>query len=954
MPDEVRLEKNPARRWPDLLAVGALILLVIAFFWRMAFTDRILPRGDMFTYFYPYWAYRNLILRTGHLPLWNPYLFMGAPFLANSQAGVLYPPNWLLIALDAPNAVKVAIITHVAWAAVGMYTFARRSLSFDVLPAFLSALVFSLGGYFTAQVEHVNQVQGLAWLPWLFWLWEESLRRRLWPVLLLGVAFSMQLLAGHSQTAFISGFGLGLWVVWFIVKNLIDARRSESSSPPDRHFAVFLPLPGRGRVGEGVEFSYLFPLIVILIAVLLAVALSAAQLLPTLELSWLSNRGGGLPIMNALAFSLNPAVAGRAFLPNYSAEPLFSEYIAYVGVIPLLLALVGAWGAFGSRLKAGSVILVGVGLFFALGAFNPVYWLLVRFVPGFDLFRAPARWLVLLIFGLSALAGFGLENLVDLRLDKIQSRRLIFLSAVLVVLLAGLSFFAPLADDVLGASRPALFEVAIWLVTTALFLLLFLVPVDDRKRVTLLAALAAVELFAASRGLPYNDLSAPTIWTDQRPAVSTLLAAQDDQSPPPRFLSLSDTAFDPGDKRELEAIYGPYLSDDALFDLLVAVKQQEILAPNLPMAWQVPSMDGFDGGILPTRDYTRWTSLFLTGESTAVDGRLREYLDAVPGQSWLRMANVGWVITDKTADLWIGGIYYDRQFPSALSAGDSVLGYPQHPFEATEINLIVSAGDLVADPTGELSLTLTKTGEVLTLPVSFADALSVEGDDQLALLAVAFDAPLELDHVELSVDQGDMTIKAATLVDHRGGAFMPLTLSQDGSIRYIYSAEVKMYELADTLPRAYLLCDVATVTDLDAALDHLSQSPEEVVVVSDLDLGGDAACLTDDPGEAAIVEYVPERVVLQVDPVDYDRVLILSDSWYPGWEASIDGQSVEVLRANAIFRAARVPAGGREVIFTYRCQPLITGALISGIFCLGTITALAVIAIKQKANQQAD
>ncbi|MBN1119825.1 MAG: YfhO family protein [Anaerolineae bacterium] len=930
MPDENRVKKNRvADHWPDLLAVGALILLVITFFWRMAFTDRILPRGDMFTYFYPYWAYRNVIMRTGQLPLWNPYLFMGAPFLANSQAGVLYPPNWLLIALDAPTAVKVAIITHVAWAALGMYTFARRSLSFDVLPALLSALVFALGGYFTAQVEHVNQVQGLAWLPWLFWLWEESLHRRPWAVILLGVAFSMQLLAGHSQTAFISGFGLGLWAVWFIVKMLINSRRGESEPP------------------QGSLLQHAFPLLIILIAVLIAVGLSAAQFLPTLELSRLSNRGGGLPVIEALAFSFNPAVVGRAFLPNYSAGPLFSEYIAYVGLIPLLLALVGASGSHGSRQKAGSVMLVVVGLFLALGAFNPVYWLLVRSVPGFDLFRAPARWLVLLTFGLAALVGFGLENLVDLRRDKPRSRRLVFLSIGLVVALAGLSFLAPLADDVLGASRPALFEVAIWLISAALFWFLVFVPVDDRKRVTLLSALAAVELFAASRSLSYNDLSAPTVWTDQRPAVSTLMAAQEGQSPPPRFLSLSDTAFDPGDKRELEAIYGPYLSDDALFDLLVAVKQQEILAPNLPMSWQVPSMDGFDGGILPTRDYTRWTSLFLTGESTAVDGRLREYLDAVPGQSWLRMANVGWVITDKTADLWIGGIYYDRQFPAALSSGDAVLGYPQHTFEATEISLVVEADDLSDDPVGELSLSLADGGEDLSLPISFAGASPVEGEDQLALLTVDFDAPLDLDHIQLSVDHGDVTVKAATLIDHRGGAFMPLTLSQDGSLRYIYSAEVKMYELSDTLPRATFLCDAVTVANLDAALDHLSLSPEEPVVVSDRDLAGDSACSPDDPGEATITEYASERIVVQVEPVDYDRVLILSDSWYPGWQAAVDGQPVEVLRANAIFRAVIVPAGGREVIFTYRCQPLITGTLISGLCWLGTIAGLAFFRLRR-------
>src|SRR5574341_512327 len=96
-PSTASIRQLIARIPPDAFAVGALFLLVVAFFWRMTFTNLILPRGDVFTYFYPYWEYRNAILRTGHIPLWNPYLFMGVPFLANSQAGVLYPPNWLLI-----------------------------------------------------------------------------------------------------------------------------------------------------------------------------------------------------------------------------------------------------------------------------------------------------------------------------------------------------------------------------------------------------------------------------------------------------------------------------------------------------------------------------------------------------------------------------------------------------------------------------------------------------------------------------------------------------------------------------------------------------------------------------------------------------------------------------------------------------------------------------------------
>jgi hypothetical protein len=54
---------------------------------------------------------------------------------------------------------------------------------------------------------------------------------------------------------------------------------------------------------------------------------------------------------------------------------------------------------------------VGLGLFLALGRWNPLYFLLYQVVPGFDLFRAPARWMMLYTLGAAVLAGGGLAAL---------------------------------------------------------------------------------------------------------------------------------------------------------------------------------------------------------------------------------------------------------------------------------------------------------------------------------------------------------------------------------------------------------------------------------------------------------------------------------------------------------------------------------------------------------------
>ena len=82
------------------LLVGALVL---AFFWKIVFTNLVLVGVDSFLYFYPYKDYVAQALGSGRFPLWNPHLFMGVPLFANMQTAILYPLHWPFLWLSAPN-----------------------------------------------------------------------------------------------------------------------------------------------------------------------------------------------------------------------------------------------------------------------------------------------------------------------------------------------------------------------------------------------------------------------------------------------------------------------------------------------------------------------------------------------------------------------------------------------------------------------------------------------------------------------------------------------------------------------------------------------------------------------------------------------------------------------------------------------------------------------------------
>jgi hypothetical protein len=133
--------KQPWLKRSAILPVLLLAAAVIIFFNKMALTNLILARGDTLLYFYPYWQAAADALQAGHVPLWNPDLFMGAPFIANSQVGFFYPLNWpFWLLLPTPYAISGSILLHLLIAAVGTYLAGRRHLALGRPAALLAAL----------------------------------------------------------------------------------------------------------------------------------------------------------------------------------------------------------------------------------------------------------------------------------------------------------------------------------------------------------------------------------------------------------------------------------------------------------------------------------------------------------------------------------------------------------------------------------------------------------------------------------------------------------------------------------------------------------------------------------------------------------------------------------------------------------------------------------------------
>ncbi len=154
--------------------------------------------------------------------------------------------------------------------------------------------------------------------------------------------------------------------------------------------------------------------------------------------------------------------------------------------------------------------------------------------------------------------------------------------------------------------------------------------------------------------------------------------------------------------------------------------------------------------------------------------------------------------------------------------------------------------------------------------------------------------------------------------------------------------DMKIVENMDVLPRVFIIGKTRIIKNEQKLIKHLQSDnfdPLAALLVEE-DVG------YADPyveGIANIVEYTPNRVRIKA-VLDKPGFLVLSDQYYPGWKAIVDGKEVSIHRAYYILRAVRLDSGEHEVVFVF--DPLLfkIGCLISVI----TIVSMLVFLVLRK------
>jgi hypothetical protein len=163
----------------------------------------------------------------------------------------------------------------------------------------------------------------------------------------------------------------------------------------------------------------------------------------------------------------------------------------------------------------------------------------------------------------------------------------------------------------------------------------------------------------------------------------------------------------------------------------------------------------------------------------------------------------------------------------------------------------------------------------------------------------------------------------------------------------VYSDDmVHIYENSQVLPRAYLAHQAEVLPNSSAALRRLGESdfnPWRTAVVEEpLELPPSDHNIS----AAAIRSYSPLQVVIDTDS-QQNTLLVLTDSYYPGWRAYVDGKETPILHANYLFRGVALPSGKHTVEFVYFADSFKIGLALSGITA-GLLITVLIVGLRRK------
>ena len=929
-----------------------LILLPLLFFYPAVIGKVVLMPGDGWTQNLGVRVLIGQMIAQGQVPFWNPLIFAGTPLLASVYPGALYPPNWLFALFSPLVAMNIVVITTYHIALIGSYFYGRK-VGMTRLGAILTGTGFTFGAFMICHLGHTSRIAAAAWLPWILLAVEHLYCRASWRWTALGASFiALQLFAGEPQMNAYTAMVVGAYGIFSLT------------------------------LREAKESRWRFILMALVMG-LCGILLSAVQLFPERELLQQGERAK-ITLDYFSQFSIPPrqilglifpyffgGAATRPYLVFYWGEWNVAETASYTGLLTLLLGLIAIVKPLRNRLiwfwlgTAIVAILLAFGSHLPFGLNNLLYQ-----VPVYNLFRAPGRHILEFTFALAVLAGFGVTNLT--RLSREEARRpyliaagilssVFFLTTVIYRFYGeGLKSSLPRPDYANSLANAEFLLPLVCLLSSFVVVWFYI-----RKRTLFGGGLLIVVLLfdLATFGQIFEWVVIPFHKYESRVT----------DQPTTTYLKKIDP--DLNSFRIASQTLRPFLDN---YDMLNY--------PNVSIGRGIQSVNGYDALRLQR-------TATLGGEMT-LDGIPQDWSVYNNNHQGFNLLNVKYLMRERLSlsEAWRGILIEGILFNSATI--DLKLTKGQHEeitpgsVVASELAIISSLGNSthITDGTPVVRVKIyAKNGTIIEREIqtgrdtsewaydradvttnakhrraTIAESWPLDGFQGHRFLARLKFARAEIERIEFDylLPEAEIMISRASLFDEQSSTSTQLDNINLPPARWKKLdsfGQVEIYENLKKMPRAWLVKKIVVQTSAEVQRiirsgtfsDGSPFDPAETVLMETEDFGGREISLPS-MGElsnpvANITNYSAHHIKLETDN-PADSFLVLSEIYYRGWDARVDGKKAPVYRVNHALRGISLPPGKHQIEFVYRAPSFWNGAiyaslgflflLIGGIFSL--------------------
>ena len=882
------------------------------------------PPDDGVLFYYPHY--------NSPVQLWDPLLMTGYPAMADPQLMSWYPLALLLRYI--PGSWNAFIVTAYFLASWFMYLFVRQVTGKD-FAGLVSGLIFGLCGFMNAHLGHVTMIQAAIWIPAMLLCLERLANGIRWRWMALGaLCTGACVLAGNPQIAL---YGITLVLVYGVVRGW------SAVSPRWRYY---------GAIG---------------VTLAAGLALSAIQVLPTAETAGISTRAKlsfadfsqyALP-PSQLATLLFPGLFGDMGTTVLSGIPYFgsgsiTEVAGYVGFAALVLAAMAVI----SRRTAGVFFwfsCMAVSLIAAMGAATPFGHFLYG-LPAFGLFRAQARFLLIFGIATAVLAGYGL-TVIGEKKNSVRNQLLAMGAGVGLVLYAAriaLVNAAPLRKAALAAgaihfsaspfSNP---WIGVPLLIGCCMCGMLVLLIGKPNSLALRTGLVLTIILELGGFSWYGEwrFESPSPQVFQEPEMVRRIG-QDARRMNARWVAvrgyLGDSAEAPGD---------------------------------LPTFWQLPSLSKY-GPLLSSRyaellhmeANSRFVGQWWDEEDRALDitgGRFIA-IPEIPNSGVENPHGVPFSSEDLALSVGHG-------CGADVASATVAIRQPQ---EIREIALVTLMGCSTAveqgTPVAEVRLQTAQGGSMavkiragietsewaagceMVAPTMRNHGANVYARRSVPMAggtcqARTYEAilnlpkPIAISSMEirwLPSSTGILKIDKISLLNAKTGISQPLN-QQDvwfgDAVRWRRIAEangMEVYENLRARPRAWLVPETLSVAGAQVVRaiqtsrlpDGRLYEPGSVALIEE-PLSFHAAA-SDPEAKVSPIDASGSSVEIQTSS-SQPAFLVLADSFYPGWQATVNGRPTHIFQTNYIQRGILIPRGTSSVRFEFRPGRFYTGGLIS-------------------------